>query len=98
MGADGIQAIGLAGGGATERMLLGGLWRQAMPRKHQQIEPSDRPEAEAPDKPRVEHAEVVSEYDGVCCTRNIRVWERRRPSGETVRGTHEIGSVSEPMS
>lgn len=49
-------------------------------------------------EPRVEHVETVSEFDGVCCTRNVWVWERRRPSGETVRGSHEIGRVSEPMS
>ncbi|MGD9691652.1 MAG: hypothetical protein AB7G17_02290 [Phycisphaerales bacterium] len=47
---------------------------------------------------RVEHTEIVEEFDGVCSTRHVKVWERRRESGETVRGSHELGRVAEPMS
>ncbi len=47
---------------------------------------------------RVEHSEVVGEFDGVCSTRHVKIWERRRQTGETVRGAHDLGSVAEPMS
>ncbi len=69
-----------------------------MSRTIEKQEGRERPDLTPTSQPRVNHNEVVAEFDGVCSTRNVRVWERTRPSGEMVRGTREIGRVSEPMS